>query len=133
LPELACSPTVGSGDRAVRVLALAGPAQETRTTPGQAAQPINEAERPMRVRMIVAGLILAVRAMSGITGSPLRQDTESFCEVAQLGAWPQAGELEQVAGDEPGAVVGVGEFGSKPFGLLEVMDRFADLTAHGVC
>jgi hypothetical protein len=60
-------------------------------------------------------------------GAALGQDSESLREFAQLGAWPQAGELEQVASDEPGAVLGVGEFGGELFGLLEVVDGFADL------
>jgi len=40
--------------------------------------------------------------------------------------------LEQVAGDESGAVVGMGEFRRELFGLLQVVDGFADLAAHGV-
>jgi hypothetical protein len=60
-----------------------------------------------------------------------RQDSESFGEVPEIGPRPQAGELEQVSRDEPGSVMGVGEFGCELFGLLQVVDGFmADLKAR---
>ena len=62
----------------------------------------------------------------------LGQDSESFGEVAELGPRPEAGELEQVAGDEAGSEVSVGEFWCELFGLLQVVDGFADLAPHGM-
>ena len=47
---------------------------------------------------------------------------ESLDEVAQLGSWPQSGKLEQVAGDDAGAVVPVDQFGRDLLGLLQVVD-----------
>src|SRR5258708_6769082 len=56
-----------------------------------------------------------------------------FAELGELGAGPQAGELEQVAGDIASDAMGAGLLGRDLLGLLQVVDGFADLPSHGVC
>src|ERR1700734_2609966 len=69
---------------------------------------------------------------SGALVLRLGQDAESLGEVAQFWPWPQARELEQVAGDIAGDPVRAGLLGSDVLGFLEVVQGFADLAAHGV-
>src|SRR5215472_12303403 len=61
-----------------------------------------------------------------------REDSQAFGEVAEFWAWPGSGELEQVAGDGPGAVVAAGQLGREFLGSLQVVDGFADLAPHSV-
>jgi hypothetical protein len=87
---------------------------------------------PRGSRHVIGGDMSGSQLSDHSCGAALGQDAECFSEVAQLGAWPQAGKLEQVSGDDPGTVVGVGEFGGELFGLLQVVDGFAEPKAHFV-
>src|SRR5262249_6161121 len=39
---------------------------------------------------------------TGNRGLSLREDAEAFGQLAEFGSWPEAGELEEIAGDCPG-------------------------------
>src|SRR5258708_34005622 len=60
-----------------------------------------------------------------------REYSEALGEFAELGAGPQAGELEQVAGDIASDAMGAGLLGRDLLGLLQVVDGLADLPSHG--
>jgi hypothetical protein len=62
----------------------------------------------------------------------LREDAEALGEVTEFGSWPQARELEEIAGDCPGYPVSPGLLGRQQFGFLQVVEGFADLPPHGV-
>src|SRR5260221_8403683 len=61
-----------------------------------------------------------------------REYSEALGEFGERGAGPQAGELEQVAGDIASDGMGAGLLGRDLLGLLEVVDGLADLPSHGV-
>ena len=62
----------------------------------------------------------------------LGQYAESFGEFAQFGPWPQAGQLEQVAGYRAADCVHAGFLWRDALGFLEGVQGLADLAAHGV-
>src|SRR5258708_29125532 len=61
-----------------------------------------------------------------------REYSEALGEFAELGAGPQAGELEQVAGDIASDAMGAGLLGRDLLGLLPGVDGLPDLPSHGV-